>query len=56
MNFTDLGQLKAVFLSSEPNADFDGDGTVSFTDLGIMKQQFFGPPGPSGLPNACDGG
>jgi hypothetical protein len=56
VNFTDLGQLKAVFFSSEPNADFDGDGTVNFTDLGIMKQQFFGPPGPSGPPNTCDGG
>ncbi|MEL7448826.1 MAG: PKD domain-containing protein, partial [Pseudomonadota bacterium] len=29
-----------------PDADFDGDNAVSFSDLGIMKSFFFGPPGP----------
>ena len=29
--------------------DFNGDQTVDFLDLGVMKQYFFGPPGPSGV-------
>jgi hypothetical protein len=52
INFTDLGELKAVFFSTgDLDADFDGDGQVSFPDLGIMKASFFGPPGPSGIAN-----
>lgn len=54
VNFVDLGSLKAVFFGSNPNADFDGNGVVDFADLGIMKAGFFQPPGPSGVPNACD--
>lgn len=53
VNVTDLGLLKAVFFTADPDADFNGDGAVNASDLGIMKQQFFGPPGPSGLPNGC---
>jgi hypothetical protein len=49
VNFTDLGRLKAAFLSDMADADFDGDGLVSFSDLGTMKSFFFSPPGPSGL-------
>ena len=29
--------------------DLDGDGSVSFSDLGILKSFFFQPPGPSGF-------
>jgi len=54
VNFTDLGQMKAVFFSTDPDADLDGDGAVNFIDLGLMKEAFFTSPGPSGLPNACD--
>jgi hypothetical protein len=36
------------FQTGDLDADFDGDGTVGFLDLGIMKAGFFGPPGPSG--------
>jgi 6-phosphogluconolactonase (cycloisomerase 2 family) len=55
VNFLDLGLLKIVFFSADPDADFNGDGSVNFADLGIMKGGFFLPPGPSGVPNACDG-
>jgi len=37
------------------DADLDGDGSVNFIDLGIMKSGFSLPPGPSGVPNVCDG-
>ena len=59
VNFSDLGQMKNVFFSSDPDADLVGpdnsgpDGTVNFADLGRMKELFFGTPGPSGQPNAC---
>jgi Thrombospondin type 3 repeat len=50
VNFSDLGALKTVFFTGDPNADFDGDGNVNFKDLGTMKACFFRPPpGPSGV-------
>ncbi|MEM6638558.1 MAG: dockerin type I domain-containing protein [Pseudomonadota bacterium] len=54
VNFIDLGLFRQVFFSSDGVADFNGDGTVNFLDLGILRQRFFTPPGPSGVPNACD--
>lgn len=53
VNFDDLGLLKAVFFTSDPNADFNNSGFVNFTDVGTMKAYFFLPPGPSGVPNVC---
>ena len=53
VNFLDLGQMKSVFFSNDPDADLVGpgnsepDGAVNFFDLGRMKATFFGPPGPS---------
>lgn len=48
VNFVDLGLMKSVFFSADPDADLTGDdGFVNFLDLGIMKSLFFGPPGPS---------
>jgi len=44
-----LGSMRAYFFSPNPDADINGDGVVSFIDLGIMKSMFFDPPGPSGL-------
>ncbi len=61
VNFGDLADLKAAFTPRpyNPDADFDGDGTVDFDDLAYMKSTFFNGenpgPGPSGLPNDCDG-
>jgi hypothetical protein len=43
-----------VFFTDDEDADFDGNGTVGFEDLVLLRQQFFGEPGPSGIPNACD--
>jgi hypothetical protein len=31
----------------------NGDGQTNFTDLGLLKGDFFQPPGPSGIPNIC---
>ncbi|MFK8018054.1 MAG: hypothetical protein AB8G17_21740 [Gammaproteobacteria bacterium] len=59
VNAVDLGVLRAAFFSTpgsanwNPDADFNGDGTVNIQDLGVMRAAFFGVPGPSGLPNAC---
>ncbi len=62
VNFGDLAILKAAFFPGpyDANSDFDGDGLVNFGDLALMKSAFFNGenpgPGPSGVPNACDGG
>ena len=54
VNFADLGALKSVFFSADPDADLDGNGIVNFLDLGLMEQGFFQPPGPSGVGvNSC---
>jgi hypothetical protein len=53
VNFLDLGAMKSVFFTNDPDADLVGpgdsesDGVVNFLDLGKMKAMFFGPPGPS---------
>jgi hypothetical protein len=47
----DLGLLRLAFFSADVDADFDGDGVVNATDLGIMRQRFFSAPGPSGIAN-----
>ncbi|MEL7451468.1 MAG: thrombospondin type 3 repeat-containing protein [Pseudomonadota bacterium] len=53
VNFTDLGDMKAVFFQAgDLAADLNGDGSVNFFDLGIMKASFFGAPGPS-CPTVC---
>ena len=50
VNFLDLGEMKADFLATDPDAlldaDLDGDGAVNFVDLGILKAGFLAPPGP----------
>ena len=49
VNFVDLGLMKSVFLSADPDADLNGSGVVNFVDLGLLKGQFLGAPGPSGV-------
>ncbi len=49
VNAVDLGLLRAVFFTADPDADFNGDGVVNPVDLGIMRSLFFQPPGPSGI-------
>jgi hypothetical protein len=56
VNFSDLGLLKPLFFSADPDADFNGDGAVNFVDLGTMKTFFFLPPGPSGLAQLTNAG
>ena len=48
--------MKSRFFTTDEDADLNGDGSVNFADLSMMKESFFQPPGPSGLPNACDTG
>ena len=54
VNYAELMVMKNVFVGSDRDADRDGSGVVNFGDLSIMKANFFGVPGPSGLPNICD--
>jgi cysteine-rich repeat protein len=49
VNFVDFGQLRAVFLTTDPDADFNSDGTVNFIDVAIFRDFFLTPPGPSAL-------
>lgn len=54
VNVEDLGILRSVFFTPDPNADFNGDGIVNVVDLGVLRAQFFRAPGPSCAPNICD--
>ncbi len=38
-------------LGFRPDADFDGNGQVGFSDFGIFRSMFGSAPGPSGLVN-----
>lgn len=47
-----LGGLAGALLGTtgfKAAADFNGDGTVNFRELAVMRRMFFGKPGPSGL-------
>ena len=56
VNFHDLAVVRINFLApGNLHTDFNSDGVTNMQDVAIMKQFFFGPPGPSGLPNDCDG-
>lgn len=49
INFADLGLMKSVFFTDDPDADLNGDGAVNFADLGLLKAMFYTAPGPSAL-------
>ena len=55
VNFADLALLKAEFFGANPGFDYTGDGAVNFLDLARIKQLFFMSPGPSSVPNLCEG-
>jgi hypothetical protein len=52
---TDMGVMSLRFLTSDPDADLNGDGAVNFGDLNILLSYEGLPPGPSSLTNVCDG-
>ena len=54
VNPGDLTIFRTRFFSTDPDADLDGNGVVNPGDLTIFRNLFFLPPGPTGLPNACD--
>jgi hypothetical protein len=47
VNTIDLALFRAALFTTDPDADFDGDGTVSLSDLAILKEFFLAAPGPS---------
>jgi hypothetical protein len=48
INWDDVGSMTAVFFSSDPNADLNGDGVVNFLDLGALAARgLFVAPGPT---------
>ena len=49
VNAADLALFKPLFFTTDPDADFDGNGRVQAGDLAILKSFFFKEPGPSGL-------
>lgn len=49
INFADLALFRAAHGTSDPHADFNGDGIVDDLDLEILKSMFGGAPGPSGV-------
>lgn len=53
-NSPDLGILRSVFFSADPDADFNGDGVVNVVDLGIFRAMFFLAPGPSPSGGLCN--
>ena len=56
-DFSDLGILRDEFFSvGDVDTDMDGDGNTNFIDLGLFREDFFVGPGPSGVPNICEGG
>ena len=52
-NLVDFGYLKSVLFTTDPDADLNGDGTVTFKDVLIFKSLLNQPPGPSGVTNVC---
>ncbi len=54
VDFADLFVMKSEFFSDGAASDLNADGVTNFQDLAIFKLRVFRPPGPSGLPNACE--
>lgn len=55
IDFADLGLMRSVFFTADPDADLDVSGSVNFSDLMIMRQFFFMEPGPGlGVCGACE--
>ncbi|MEM7082833.1 MAG: FG-GAP-like repeat-containing protein [Pseudomonadota bacterium] len=46
VNFIDVQQFQASFLTTDVPADFSGDGSVNFVDLAILSSFFLQAPGP----------
>ncbi len=49
VNFVDLSLFTPLFLTPDPVADFNVDGTVSFGVFLVLTNRFPEVPGPSGL-------
>ncbi|MEO0424756.1 MAG: SBBP repeat-containing protein [Pseudomonadota bacterium] len=53
VSVADLRLLRDALQTADEDADLNGDGIVNNRDLRIARGSLFGPPGPSGVPNAC---
>jgi len=49
VEWVDLSLFEQLFGSADPDADFDGDGDVNFSDWQVMFNSWLGSPGPSAL-------
>ena len=49
VNSLDLGLFKKKLGTSDPDADFNGDGTVNTTDTTNLQQMINRPPGPTAV-------
>ncbi|NNF15640.1 MAG: S8 family serine peptidase, partial [Gammaproteobacteria bacterium] len=48
VNMPDVVQFLKRFMSSDPDADLNGDGTVDYGDIELLKTFWLQAPGPSG--------
>lgn len=45
----DIRIFRSVYLTDDPDADFNGDGTVNILDFNVIREQNTGKPGPSAI-------
>ena len=49
----DATAFKNAWGSSDPNADFNGDGIVDALDRPVLQNSYLMPPGPASVPHRC---
>jgi len=49
VNLSDFSLFRSAFGTTDPDADFNGDGIVNLSDFSILRASFGSAPGPSGL-------
>ena len=47
VDLSDFSLFRSAFGTANPDADFDGDGSVNLSDFSIFRASFGGAPGPS---------
>ena len=49
VNLSDFSVFRTAFSTADPDADFNGDGSMDLSDFSLFRGMFGSPPGPSGL-------
>ncbi len=49
MDLSDFSLFRIVFATADPDADFNGSGSVDLSDFSLFRVMFGSPPGPSAL-------